>query len=213
MRFIIFSFICLPLVVVGCFFSKSPKDPPKSNQQDSDHLSTIRGATSIQPPVNPTYTKDDIQDSTNFIKEFKSLEPTPAEAEALANHLNALKQDKDSEMEHLRAFKKLLSTDSTLARDELVKYAKIRFGNHPILDEWLGLYFRLVQDGKGPLSDHIHLLELELQMLGNKDPEKYSMEIKSLRRARKQYEVMTKMAKSEGKTPETFEMKFILKVQ
>lgn len=212
MRFIIVSFICLPLIAIGCLFSKPSGEATKNSEQTNNYLSTS-GTTSIQPQVNPSYTKDDIKDSTNLIKEFKELEPTEAEAEALANYRDTLKQDKGVEMEHLRTFKKLLSTDLALARDELLKYAKIRFGDHPVLDKWLNLCFRLVHDGKGSLSDHIHLLELELQMLSDKAPEKYSMEIKSLRRARKQYEVMAKMAKSEGKTPETFEMEFILKVQ
>ena len=98
------------------------------------------------------------------------------------------------------------------AQDKLSEHAKIRYGAHPNVKKWVNLCFRLARDGKGPLSDHILLIELEVQMLSDIDPEKYSMVIKNLQRVLKQYEVMAKMAKREGKTPETFEMEYRLEL-
>lgn len=154
-------------------------------------------------------TRDDMG---SLYHEHEKLKPTGAEAEALAKAIEGQKSDKSEGMELYRSFIKLLPTNPKAAENKLAEHAEIQYGAHPNVNKWVNLFFRLARDGTGPLSDHILLLELEVQMLTDIDSEKYSMQVKNLKRVLKQYAVMTKMAEREGKTPETYEMEFRLEL-
>ena len=151
-------------------------------------------------------------DIGSLLHEYEKLKPTGAEAEALAKAIEEQKSDESEGMELYRSFIKLLPTNPKAAKNKLSEHAEIQYGVHPNVNKWVNLFFRLARDGKGPLSDHILLIELEIQMLTDIDSEKYAMEIKNLNRVLKQYAVMTKMAEREGKTPEKYEMEFRLEL-
>ena len=78
---------------------------------------------------------------------------------------------------HITAFKSLRLTDPEAARAELFKAAKIRYREHPLVDEWVELVFHLSRDGKGSILTLKRVLELEIQMLSDVDAKKHAKQI------------------------------------
>lgn len=215
MRFLSVSLVFL-LLINGCFFSKPSGESEKSSPQTHERASTVAappGQSKNHASIggeNHLHAEEAIGEAAKLLKEHNELQPTETEAKALADYRESLRQDKGEAMESLRVFKKLVLSNPDAAKEALSKFAKLTYGEHAFVEAWSALYFRLVRDGKGPLSDHIRLTELDLQMLMDKDPEKHAEFIRNARRTLEQYEVMAKMCKLQGETPETFEMKFTL---
>lgn len=105
---------------------------------------------------------------------------------------------------HVNAFTALLPTDKKAARAELDMLAKVQFGEHPLVKEWTDIMFQMSCDGKGLLTDHLKMVELELQMYRDVNPRKYAEHIAV-------YEsglVQLKSAGSMAEDPESLELDF-----
>lgn len=76
-----------------------------------------------------------------------------------------------------KTFHQLLKTDANAARAELQKVAPIMFDGHPLVDEWIPLYFRIIREGTEYLSDIKRIHELEIRMLMAIDTEKHAEQI------------------------------------
>ncbi len=78
---------------------------------------------------------------------------------------------------HINAFTALLPTDPKAARAELDAFAKVQFGEHPLVKEWTDIIFQMSCDGKGLLPDYLKMVELQLQMYRDVNPRKYTEHI------------------------------------
>ena len=114
-----------------------------------------------------------------------------------------LDQWEEAALKHHAKFKILKETDPAEARIQLLEIAKIRFGLHPLTDEWIPLYFRLSRDGNGRISDIIRFAELEIRMLTDLNVENYKEQIQQHRKTLKKYDQLIKTLKSQGKNPDT----------
>ena len=86
------------------------------------------------------------------------------------------------------AFKSLESISADATRDDIAVLAKKRFGNHPQLEEWTQLCFRLRRQGYAPLSVLKRFAELQVQMLTDVDAEKNAEQILAYQGALKEIE-------------------------
>ena len=111
---------------------------------------------------------------------------------------------------HITAFKSLRLTDPEAARAELFKAAKIRYREHPLVDEWVELVFHLSRDGKGSILTLKRVLELEIQMLSDVDAKKHAKQIEKHQESLKEYDKIVEILKAQGDDPESFdsEVKF-----
>ncbi len=106
------------------------------------------------------------------------------------------------EDDHHRSFVSLISTNPEAAKDELSKYVKKLFGNHPLAEEWMQLYFQRARNGETTLVDNQRYLELEIEMLTDIDAEKHAKRIEDHRNTLKHHADLIKRFKSEGINPE-----------
>lgn len=111
-------------------------------------------------------------------------------------------------LKHLAKFQLLKETDPAAASIELLEIAKIRFGPHPLADEWIPLYFRLSSNRNGRISDMKRLAELEIRMLTDVNAEKHTEQIQQHRQTLKKYDQLIETLKSQGKNPETVTVDF-----
>ena len=115
----------------------------------------------------------------------------------------------DSEaLKHLIKFNSLKKTNPEAARAKLSEIAKIRFGTHVLVNEWISLYFRLSREEKGVISDVKRVSELEIQMFTDASAEKHAEPIEHHRKALKQYGELVKTLREQGKNPETVKVDF-----
>ena len=114
----------------------------------------------------------------------------------------------DEALQRLTAFQSLLSTDIEAAHATIAEIAKIRFGSHPLADEWSELFFRLHRDRKGLILDVKRYWELEFQLLSDLDAETYAKERQEYQLGMKQIDLLIKMIESQGGDPETTEVDF-----
>ena len=114
----------------------------------------------------------------------------------------------DEALQHLTAFQSLLSTDIEAARATIAEIAKIRFGSHPLADEWSELFFRLYRDRKAHILDVKRYWELEFQLSSDLDAETYAKERQEYQLGMKQIDLLIKMIESQGGDPETTEVDF-----
>ena len=123
--------------------------------------------------------------------------------------LTALTHGWDSEaLKHLVKFNSLKKTNPEAARAKLSEIAKIRFGTHDLVNEWISLYFRLSHEKKGVISDVKRVCELEIQMFTDASAEKHAEPIEQHRKALKQYDELVKILKEQGQNPETVKVDF-----
>ena len=111
-------------------------------------------------------------------------------------------------LQHIATFQSLLLTDIEAAHATIAEIAKIRFGSHPLADEWSELFFRLYRDKKGLILDVKRYWELEFQLLSNLDAETYAKEKQEYQLAMKQIDLLIKMIESQGGDPGTTEVDF-----
>lgn len=151
MRFLIVSSLCILLVVMGCYSSKPsgeswetpvPNHLPVSdadatageNGNDSPHVE--RGTTGAEPA--PIQTDDTL-----------AADNPASEASKQASHQafdwgNINPTDygwTDEGIQRMKVVASLLSTDTEAARAAMTEVTEIRFGKHPLADEWSQLFF------------------------------------------------------------------------
>ena len=196
MRFLI---ICIGLICLSHFTSGCIGNQGKISNQE--HTST-----------------EDKQTATSIEDAMDSGEKPPPEDSQVEDHILGDGQQGstltdltvDEAQEHYLAFFSLLKTDIEAAEIELSKYVKIRFGAHPLGDEWVKLFVRLVRNQKGTFADIQHATEWHVQMLTDVKPEERTQAhtelLKSLQDALGGLESMGKLLESQGKNLETYEM-------
>ena len=108
----------------------------------------------------------------------------------------------DEALQHLAVFQSLPT------RTEITKIAQIRFGAHPLADEWSKLFFRLYRDRKGSALDMRRYWELEMQLLSDVDAKAYAKGIRDYQLGLKQIDAMIKIMESRGDDPKTIEGDF-----
>lgn len=109
----------------------------------------------------------------------------------------------DEALQHLAVFQSLLSTEVEPTRAEITKIAQIRFGAHPLADEWSKLFFRLYRDRKGSALDMRRYWELEMQLLSDVDAKAYAEGIRDYQLGLTQINAMIKIMESRGDDPKT----------
>ena len=199
MRFAIVSLICLPLFIIGCaFFSPSSESGPHP-QQNHTHRSDIHNST----------------DDDNRMEADLQMSESTENPRQMPQHVedrNAKAAEdhgwNDEALQRLTAFQSLLSTDIEAAHATIAEIAKIRFGFHPLADEWSKLFFRLYRDKKGSILDVKRYWELEFQLLSDLDAETYAKGIQEGQLGVKQIDLLIKMIESQGGNPETTEADF-----
>lgn len=199
MRFVIVSLICLPLFIMGCtFFSPSSESGPHP-QQNHTHRSDTHNATDDDSRMDV-----DLQTT--------ELGENPQQIPQRVDDRNAKAAEdlgwSDEALQRLTAFQSLLSTDIEAAHATIAEIAKIRFGSHPLADEWSELFFRLYRDRKGLILDVKRYWELEFQLLSDLDAETYAKERQEYQLGMKQIDLLIKMIESQGGDPETTEVDF-----
>ena len=143
-----------------------------------------------------------------FVEVLKSQGKNPEEVIIeclLSRELKETPQEQPThydEDKHHRMFVSLVSTNPEEAKDELSKYVKKLFGNHPLSEEWMRLYFHRARNGETTLADHQRCLELEVEMLTDIDAEKHAKRIENHRNTLKYNADLIKRFKSKGINPE-----------
>ena len=107
---------------------------------------------------------------------------------------------------HLNAFNTLLPTDKKAARAELDAYAKVQFGEHPLVKEWTDIIFQMSCDGKGLLPDYLKMVSLQIQIFREVNPRKYAEQIAAYELGLIQLKEKATMVED----PDTLEMEFSL---
>lgn len=196
MRFVsIFSsLICLSLFNSGCI----------GNQQKTSN----QEQTPIAGEQNATATEELIDSGKKLSPEDSQVENNTLETSQQGNV--SIDPTVDEAQEHYLAFFSLLKTDIEAAEIELSKYVKTRFGGHPLGDEWVKLFVRLVRNQKGTFADIQHATQWHVQMLTDVKPEERTQAhtelLKDLQDALRGLESMGKLLESQGKDLETYEM-------
>ncbi len=140
-------------------------------------------------------------------------------APALSSAEELRDEAKDTEIgekstKHLESFLRLLPNNPEAAWIELEKFAKLKYGNHPLVDEWVELTFRFTSEKKALVLELIRHTEIEIQMLTDIDAEKHANEIKDnqiyLKEERDHVEA--KQFQS-GIDPQTYKIGFELSIQ
>lgn len=105
-------------------------------------------------------------------------------------------------IQHYSAFKAALSIENLeTARAELAKSANLRFGKHPLKDEWVEICFRITKDGSASFLDIIRFCELELHLLKDTDPKAYAKGIEVFQDALDQFNTTIKILEAQGQDP------------
>ena len=75
------------------------------------------------------------------------------------------------------AFKSLEQIDADATLSDISAYAQKRFGDHPLVDEWVKRCFQLRRNKKGTPTDVERFAELQIQIMSEVDATKYAQEI------------------------------------
>ena len=199
MRFVIVSLICLSLFIMGCAFFRPSSESDPSPQQNHTHRSDTHNSTDGDSRMEADLQKVELGKNPQQIPQHVEDRNT----KATEDHGWS-----DEALQHLTAFQSLLSTDIKAAHATIVEIAKIRFGSHPLADEWSELFFRLCRDRKGHILDVKRYWELEIQLLSDLDAETYATGIQEYQLGMKQIDLLIKMIESQGGDPETTEADF-----
>ena len=199
MRFVIVSLICLPLSIMGCAVFNPSSESGPNPQQNHTHRSNTH---------NPTDDDNRMDADLQTVELGRNPQQIPQHVE----DRNAKAAEdygwSNEALQHLTAFQSLLSTDSEAAHATSAEITKIRFGSHPLADEWSELFFRLYRDKKGLILDVKRYWELEFQLLSDLDAETYTKEKQEYQLGMKQIDLLIKMIESQGGDPETTEVDF-----
>ena len=195
MRFVIVSLLCLSLLFTGCISNESKKVQEQNHTQAGDNHDSTGGSTRMEKAVQTAELGENPQQVPQSMNHGDTKDPKNYGWD-------------DEALQHLAVFRSLLSTDVEEARAEITKIAQIRFGTHPLADEWSKLFFRLYRDRKGSTLDMRRYWELEMQLLSDVDAKAYAEGIRDYQLGLKQIDVIIKMISSQGDDPKTIEADF-----
>ncbi len=199
MRFVRISLICLPLFIMGCAFFNPSNESGPNPQQNHTHRSDTHNSTDGDSRMDADLQTSESRENPRQMPQHVEDRNVKAAEDHGWN---------DEALQHLTAFQSLLSTDIEAARATIAEIAKIRFGSHPLADEWSELFFRLYRDRKGHILDVKRYWELEFQLLSDLDAEAYAKERQEYQLGMKQIDLLIKMIESQGGDPETTEVDF-----
>ena len=218
MRFLIASSLCILLVVMGCYSPKpsgESRETPAPNHvavsdssaaagengNDSRHVE--RGTTGAEPA--PIQTDDTLAADNPAMEASKQASPQAFDW----GNINPTDYGwTDEGIQRMKVVASLLLTDLDAARAELTEVANIRFGKHPLADEWSELFFRLFRDQKANVLETKRWLELEIQLLTTVDAETHAKAIQEYQVGLTQLELLIQLIKSQGDEPGSIEAEF-----
>lgn len=161
-------------------------------------LQIILGCGTAEDTAQDTSANSDVPSHTHVGEDAISKRSTPPDAN--------LDDDESDQLEkHWAKFDSLKKTAPGTARAELAKIARIRFGIHPLDDEWVDLAFSLFHDRKGTFIELHRFLELEIQMLKDADPKKNADRIAAHEVALIQVNFAILSLRQQGKDPAELE--------
>lgn len=94
------------------------------------------------------------------------------------------------------AFKSLEEIDTSATLIDIAAFAKKRFGDHPLADEWVKLCFHLRRNKKGSSLELKRFAKLQIQMLADVDASKYAEEIAAYQGTLKELDIVAKHSKN-----------------
>ena len=207
MRFLIPSFLCLLLVVMGCHSSKlsgesgetpAPNAAAEENGNDTSHVERGTPVAESRPPQT-----DDNRAADD------AATASPAQPLFDWGHRNPTDYGwNEDAIQRMSVFDSLLSTDPAAARAAMTEVAEIRFGKHPLADEWSELSFRLFRDRKVNVLEIKRWLELEVQLLTAVDAETHAKAIQEHQVGLAQFTMLIQLMKSQGDDPASLEADF-----
>ena len=136
-------------------------------------------------------------DTEELLLGRQRVSPSDSEQPETRETANALRIQKMNT--HAEAFEEYLFTDVKSARAELATFAALMFGEHPLKEEWIELFFRLSREKEATFPELIQLIELHIQMLKDTAPEREADQIAGLTSGLKQLKALSKMFKRQGK--------------
>ena len=114
---------------------------------------------------------------------------------------------------HLGNFLRLLPNNPVAAWRELEKVAKVQYGNHHLVDEWVELTFVFTSGKKALILELIRYYEIEMQMLTDIDAEKHADEINRTLLLLNQLRAHVKQLEAFEIDPETHKVGFKLSIK
>jgi len=185
----------------------------------TEHLSDVKRVSELEirmlTAINAEKYAEQIQHHREALKRLDTLAKvvgtgelllerhSPSEQTEMPDAANALRIQKMNV--HAAAFEGYLFTDVKAARAELATFAALMFGEHPLKEEWIGLFFRLSREKEATFPELIQLTELHIQMLKDTAPEREAEQIAGLTSSLKQLKALSELFKRQGnlaqKTP------------
>ena len=199
MRFAIVSLICLLLFIIGCAFFSPFNESDPNPQQNHTHRGNIPDSTDDDSRLEADSQTVELGENSRQVSQRIGDRNTKTAKDYGWNN---------EALQHIAAFQSLLSTDIEAAHAKVAEIAKIRFGSHPLIDEWSELFFRLCRNRKGSILDVKRYWELEIQLLSDLDATTYAKGIQETQLGMKQIDLLIKMIESQGSDPETTEADF-----
>lgn len=195
MRFLIVSLLCFPLLFAGCLLNESKEIQERKYTQAVNNRDSSGGDTRMEADLQTV----ELGENPRQVPQHMNHSDT----KGLKNH-----GWNDEAFQSLAVFQSLIATDIEAARAEISKISKIRFGSHPLTDEWSKFFFRLSRDRKGNVLDIRRYLELEIQLLSDVDAKMFTEGIQEHQLALKQIDLLINMIRSQGDDPKTVKADF-----
>lgn len=114
---------------------------------------------------------------------------------------------------YLENFLRLLPNNPEAAWRELEKFAKLQYGNHHLVDEWVELTFVFTSEKKALILELIRYYEIQIQMLTDIDAEKHVDKIKQKQLSLGQLRGHVKQLEAFEMDPETHKVGFKLSIK
>lgn len=214
MRFLIPSFLCLLLVVMGCHSSKlsgeSGETPAPNHLSDAPAEEKGNDASHVARGTPVAESRPIQTDDNRTADDAATASPSqPSQPLFDWGHRNPTDYGWNEEaLQRMSIFDSLLSTDPAAARAAMTEVAEIRFGKHPLADEWSELSFRLFRDRKVNVLEIKRWLELEVQLLTAVDVETHAKAIQEHQVGLAQFTMLIQLMKSQGDDPASLEADF-----
>lgn len=214
MRFLIPSFLCLLLVVMGCHSSKlsseSGETPAPNHLSDAAAEENGSDASHIARGTPVAESRPTQTDDNRTAADAAAASPVqPSRSLFDWGHRNPTDYGwNEDALQRMSVFESLLSTDPAAARAAMTEVAEIRFGKHPLVDEWSELGFRLFRDRKANVLETKRYLELEVQLLTSVDAETHAKAIREYQVGLAQFTMLIQLIKSQGDDPASIEAEF-----
>ena len=113
--------------------------------------------------------------------------------------------------DRLNNFLTLLPENPKAAREQIAKIGKLRYGDHPLVNEWVEYLFRFSREGKALILELVRQTEIEIQILTDIDAEKHAEEIATYQKALKRMHNQISKLKDLGIDPKIYKVNYKLR--